>query len=235
MKIRHFVLGALILAGIALASHARAEERVNWTGLYLGANAQYVWVNQGWPGADPYPAGPPTQDLSGAMLGGTVGYNQQFGALVLGVEGDFDFGSLNDSKRDGNYIIEKMSIDKAASIRGRVGWAIGSVLPYITGGVAFENLEYGESCPEPAAAPFGWCNKHGSYNLSKSQWNTGYVVGGGVEWMATSNISMKIEGLYTDLGSSTYELGDMGDGKPLPKKTIDHDEATIRLGVNYHF
>lgn len=215
-------------------------EGYNWSGFYGGLNAQYMWNSWGWPGQNPYVAppnpcgdcGPPNQNLSGAMLGGTIGYNHQIDRFVIGVEGDFDFGNIKDSQRDGNYIVETSKIENFASIRGRVGVLLTpALLAYATGGVAFENLEYGESCPEPAAvAAVGtWCSRHGPYKLSKSQWNTGYVVGGGFEWMVAKQISLKLEGLYADFGTNEYSLGD-----PLSTKKIDSSESILRIGVNYH-
>lgn len=251
---------ALVLFGSA-ASAGDYAEAGRWAGLYGGFNAQYSWTNFDWPGKNPYVAppgtcsnafpnapgpdkdcGPPNQKLSGAMLGGTLGYNFQFDSIVLGVEGDFDFGNIKDAERDGNYLVETTKISDFATIRGRLGYAIGDFLPYVTGGAAFENFEYGESCPSDASAVIaGWCRPtvnqgngtgHGPYNLSKSQWNTGYVVGGGVEWAVSQRISLKAEGLFADFGEQTYNLGPMGDGKPLPTKTIDHSETLFRLGAN---
>lgn len=135
---------------------------------------------------------------------GTVGYNYQFDRFVLGVEGDYSWGDITDSKRDGNYIIEDLKIDGFGTIRGRIGYAVGNFLPYVTGGVSFERMQLGQSCPDQASAPFGWCHTHGPYNLHDSQWNTGYVVGGGVEWKASERVSLKAEVLYTDFGTETY-------------------------------
>jgi opacity protein-like surface antigen len=51
-----------------------------------------------------------------------VGYNWQRGSGLIGIESDFDFAD------NLNYLI---------SVRGRIGWALGSWLLYGTGGVAF--------------------------------------------------------------------------------------------------
>ncbi len=63
-------------------------------------------------------------DKSTFWLGGVhAGYNwQKDGPLVLGIEGDVMFGD---------------EVDYLASIRGRIGYAMGDVLLYGTGGVAF--------------------------------------------------------------------------------------------------
>src|SRR6478672_5976190 len=57
----------------------------NWTGFYAGINAGYGFGTSDWsllPGSHIKP--------KGAMLGGTVGYNWQAGAIVYGLEGDLD-------------------------------------------------------------------------------------------------------------------------------------------------
>ncbi|WP_187290841.1 outer membrane protein [Hyphomicrobium denitrificans] len=222
----------------------------NWSGFYGGVNAGYTWNNWDWPSLNPYVAppkpcgdcGPPNQNLSGAMLGGTVGYNHQIDRFVIGVEGDFNFANISDSQRDGNYLVETSKIEHFATIRARAGLLLTpALLAYATGGVAFQDLEYGESCPSDASAvTAGWCRSvanggHGPYSLSKSQWNTGYVVGGGLEWMIAERVSLKVEGLYADFGTNDYQLGLMADGKPLPKKSIENSETMLKVGVNYHF
>ncbi|MFA7306737.1 MAG: outer membrane beta-barrel protein [Hyphomicrobium sp.] len=225
-------------------------EGSNWTGFYAGLNAGYSWGNWDWPGKNPYVAppnpcgdcGPPNQSPSGATIGGTIGYNHQIDRFVIGVEGDFNFANISDSKRDGNYLVETSNIQHTATIRARAGVLLTpAVLAYATGGVAFQDLEYGESCPPDASAVIaGWCRPvsvggHGPYSLKKSQWNTGYVVGGGFEWLFTQRVSLKVEGLYSDFGTNTYQLGLMGDGKLLPLKKIDTSDTTLKVGINYHF
>ena len=79
---------------------------------------------------------------------GTVGYNYQFDRFVLGVEGDYSWGDITDSKRDGNDIIENSKIDGFGTIRGRIGYVVGNFLPYVTGGVSFERMQLGQSCPD---------------------------------------------------------------------------------------
>src|SRR5262245_49562444 len=55
-----------------------------WTGFYLGINGGGGWGRSQWDGVD-------TFDVSGGLIGGTVGYNWQFGGTVIGAEGDIDW------------------------------------------------------------------------------------------------------------------------------------------------
>jgi outer membrane immunogenic protein len=113
----------------------------NWSGFYIGGNL----------GAAFDPNNLSIKDLSGEqdlslkfsneteLLGGAhAGYNLQMGSWVVGLEGDFDFA------KDVNYL---------ASVRGRLGWALGSWLPYATAGVAFIDADNNFSWFPPMTAP----------------------------------------------------------------------------------
>src|SRR2546429_7746515 len=58
-----------------------------WTGFYLGINGGGGWGRSQWDALD-------TFDLSGGVIGGTVGYNLQFGQAVIGAEGDIDWSGI---------------------------------------------------------------------------------------------------------------------------------------------
>src|SRR5438034_2935486 len=58
-----------------------------WTGFYLGINGGGGWGSSQWDGVD-------TFDLSGGLIGGTIGYNWQFAGVVVGAEGDIDWSSI---------------------------------------------------------------------------------------------------------------------------------------------
>ena len=64
----------------------------NWTGFYLGINGGGGWGRSQWDALD-------TFDLSGGVIGGTVGYNWQFGQAVIGAEGDIDWSGIKGRAR----------------------------------------------------------------------------------------------------------------------------------------
>lgn len=79
-----------------------------WTGFYIGGNIGAGWakddttVSGTFPGALPAPLGGATaslpltsQTMSGFIGGLQGGYNYQWGAVVLGVEADGDWGDIN--------------------------------------------------------------------------------------------------------------------------------------------
>jgi len=99
-----------------------------WTGFYVGINAGGIWQDKndnssyiydpyylnrisqqgenGYPTALPYLFGNGGGSRSGWMIGGTVGYNYQFGVgsgFVVGVEADLDYLSSNSNNGAGYY------------------------------------------------------------------------------------------------------------------------------------
>src|SRR5882724_752060 len=59
----------------------------SWTGFYLGINGGGAWGRSQWDGLDKF-------DISGGLIGGTIGYNWQINQFVLGVEGDVDWSGI---------------------------------------------------------------------------------------------------------------------------------------------
>jgi hypothetical protein len=82
----------------------------------------------------------------GAVAGGQAGYNWQSGALVLGVEGDFDWSNPKGSISAQcatcltvtNASLEH-DIDWFGTARARIGYGTDGWLAYATGGYAFES------------------------------------------------------------------------------------------------
>src|SRR5262249_39716047 len=75
-----------------------------------------------------------------------------------------------------------------ATVRGRVGYAFDRFLPYLTAGLAVGDIA---ATVPPLAA--------GTSNTA------GWTVGGGIEVGIVSNVSVKAEDLYVDLG--TFNCG----------------------------
>ena len=62
-----------------------------------------------------------------------------------------------------------------------------------------------------------------------SSWQSGYAIGGGIEYALTNNVSVKGEYLFSQLGSKTY----YGGSPDVVKAGVDIN--TFRLGANYKF
>jgi outer membrane immunogenic protein len=210
------VLLAALMAGVASSAMAAdlptrkappapvytAPPIFSWTGFYVG-------VNGGWGGGT---RGKDFGNVDGGLVGGTVGYNYQINnQFVLGVEGDWDWADLkkNGGNALGNYY--KNKVDDLVTVRARAGYAIDRALLYVTGGYA--------GAEDKISVP-------GVY--SSNEWRNGGVIGAGVEYAFTNNISAKAEYLYAPLGDKTYWNG-------TSSAKSDLNLSLVRAGLNYKF
>ena len=180
-----------------------------WSGLYVGLNGGYMWGKAKWSG------GAGTFDVSpdGFIGGGTLGYNFQAGAWVFGLEGDIDYVNAKDSAIAA--ICAGCSVENTwlATLRGRVGYAFGQWLPYLTAGGAWGNAKVQTA--------------GGSVSDTKGGW----TAGGGVEY-GFGQWSAKLEYLYVDLGAAT--CGAAACVLPANAK-VDFTANILRAGLNYRF
>lgn len=185
----------------------------DWNGVYIGINGGYAWGR-----ADAL-AVPPLTGLNDFNIGGGFG-GAQIGAnavlpsnLLVGVEADVQWSGITGSGVVAPAPAATQDINWFGTIRGRLGIAMGNVLPYLTGGLAMAN-----STRTTAFGPASASNQH-----------TGWVAGGGVEWGFADTWSVKMEYQYIDLGAKLYDFPAGND------PTVDIKLHTIRAGLNKHF
>ncbi len=201
----------------------------SWTGFYIGLNAGGAFgTSRQDEITNPSTTG--NFDVSGGLVGATIGYNVQFNQIVLGAEADFDWANVRGSHACPNngtptgFECSTQS-DYLGTVRGRFGYAIDNLLLYGTAGVAFGNIKQRFSPPFPPAPAV-------SYSGASSD-RIGPVVGAGIEYALSSNWSVKAEYLYTSLNTFTCGIQCTGVAGEVAK--IKLDQNIVRLGVNYHF
>ncbi len=120
----------------------------NWTGLYVGINGGGAWGNSRWDSTGSF-------DASGGMIGGTVGYNWQFGTWVVGLEGDIDWANIKGTTNRGCVGGCSSENTWLGTARGRLGYSFDRWMPYITGGAAFGDVTTttASSLRSPATGP----------------------------------------------------------------------------------
>jgi outer membrane immunogenic protein len=208
-----------------------AQADYDWTGLYAGLNVGVAFLKERMRAFPDVPGVPFSARESDSSLtyGGQVGYNHQIDALVLGVEGDFNFlDAGSDLTFTGtNTTTWKSDYDWFATIRGRVGFAADNTLFYATGGVAWLHGEFdiataggggGVGAPAPIVGAAA----------SDKDTLLGYTIGGGIEHAFSEAFSGKVEYLYADFESHTLSDG-LATVKTRP------DLHVLRIGLNYHF
>lgn len=215
--------GALALAGLVGTAGAADLSRpmpmkavpyaapyYNWTGFYLGINGGGGWGSSTWDSTGSF-------DVSGGLVGGTIGYNWQFGTWVLGLEGDIDWANIKGSTNVGCTPTGACSSENTwlGTTRGRIGYAFDRWMPYVTGGAAFGNVD--------ATHP-------GFTGMSSTQ--VGWTAGAGLEFAVVNNVTAKVEWLHYDLGSFTCGLN-CGNG--FVNDQVSFSADVVRGGVNLRF
>jgi outer membrane immunogenic protein len=194
-----------------------------WTGLYLGAHGGGGWGETG---------GNDAIDLQGAVGGFHGGYQWQSGNLVVGAEGDISFGNISGEDSEvirqnffGTRVTTRASIDTGAdtvaSIKGRLGYSVGPVLLYATGGVAWTWFDIDVQASASAGGITVRQSRNGSDVL------TGYTVGGGAEMKFTDSISGRID-------VSHYQFNDNFSGGSISIDDADLDFTVVRAGLTFH-
>jgi outer membrane immunogenic protein len=243
------------------AAYAPAYVPANvWTGFYFGVNGgyggsangqvlststNYLYYVDETPSlsAGTYNSTIGKISADGGFAGGQFGYNAQRGGLVLGFEVDAQGSGINGKTAtsiDAGDLVDGLTINAGAkselewfgTLRGRLGYAAGPALFYVTGGFAVGGVRDTLSL---SSTP-----DYGSFAFSNSETRAGYVIGGGLEYLISPSWSLKVEYQYLDLGSSQIKgnINVLGDGYlaigELTTSKIDHTYNTVRAGLNYH-
>ena len=174
-----------------------------WTGAYVGINGGYGWGRSNF--SAPFTTG--SFDVSGGLVGGTLGYNYQLGQTVFGIEGDMDWSGIDGSAACGATTCQTRN-NWLSTVRGRMGYSFDRFMPYVTGGLAIGDIE---------------TNIAGIGGGRDTQ--VGWTVGGGVEAALDGPWTAKLEYLYVDLGRGGTVLGSDAEFK----------SHVVRAGVNYRF
>jgi outer membrane immunogenic protein len=223
---RRFVLacaGVLALGGAAAAAdlpiapapgpYYKApayEPAYNWSGFYLGLNGGGGWGRSAWTTTGSF-------DVSGGLIGATAGYNYQINQAVLGVEGDIDWADINGSVTTAGCPSTTGTCTTGdnwlSTVRGRLGYAAGRFMPYVTGGLAVGDIK--------ASGP-------GLAGTDTT--NAGWTAGGGIEFAIAGHWTAKAEYLFVDLGHAAC-----GPSCGAATQNVSWRSNVGRLGINYRF
>lgn len=212
--------------GLAPASY---DWSGGYVGVNVGAalnasefSSRYSYTGQDDPGPDTlaliddlgFSSSPDDVLFTAGML---AGYNWQIASFVLGVEGDFNYlgmdGKIRNNVSDvmsevlapeNTTAFDRINYDSNwfGTVRGRLGYAMGNVMLYGTGGLAYGKLEV----EQELSAENG--TESAVWSGATDGWNLGWTLGGGIEY-AVDRWVLGAEYLYVDLGS--YKWRSMGE------------------------
>ncbi len=167
-----------------------------YTGIYLGGSANR-FKNDSEIG---------TLKNNNVKVGAYAGWNFQNDNFVYGVEGDAGY---NNAKANKDGLSVRSGFD--GSLRARLGYDMGTVMPYVTAGIAGTQVRYSNDTD------------------SAKKFRVGWTAGVGAETMLTEKVSARLEYRFSDFGKKNVTLGNLD----LPgTKLQSHD---IRIGVGYKF
>jgi outer membrane immunogenic protein len=227
----------------------------SWTGFYLGLNAGYSWGDRdmqffnGDPafyalalagGEIPATLAPNPQGFVG---GGQAGYNMQSGFVVYGIETDIQYANVKGTAVAATSILPFPNISTAAqekldwlgTLRGRLGVSNSGFLLYATGGLAYGHASASSSTvvtgpPGNSCANNLYCSA-GAVSTTRAGWTAGL----GAEYAFARPWTVKLEYLYYDLGSATYNQPSLSVPTTGMQATAHFNGSLIRAGVNYKF
>lgn len=228
-------LGFVTIATPAIAADLRPAMKAplavapppiwNWTGFYIGIHGGY-----GWGDADyrfntvgffnVLPGDRASQEIDGGLVGGHIGYNMQFGSLVVGVEIS---GTASDIKSTITSPFFPASdvwtheVDWMVAFTPRIGFSAGPALFYVKGGGAVAEIR--NRLQDNVALLF----------VDSSGTSPGFTVGGGIEYAVTPNWLFGVEGNYYrfDRLNVLQTARDLATGLPVVAGLgSDHDVRT---------
>jgi outer membrane immunogenic protein len=217
----------------------------DWGGGYVGVNGGYAFGQSQW--SDPLnPSGNISSgnfNVSGGLVGLTMGVSGQSGSIVYGVEGDFDWQGVSGTSNNTfcTSLITSAAVGATAAglscksestwlgtFRARVGYAWDRVLVYGTAGGAGASLNTAFN---------------GLPVQNNDEW--GWTAGAGLEFALADNWTVKIEYLFVDLVgigpcNNGYSCGyDVAATATTPavnsNNTVKFNENIIRVGLNFKF
>jgi len=225
---------------LALPAGARADGSYNgpgssacgagpFNGLYIGANIGYADADASQTTFGLEIDGDDSSFTGGAQLG----YNRQCGNLLFGIETDINAVDLNSQAAYPGPVYTTSSIDWFGTLRGRLGYVHDDrLVVYVTGGLAYADLDHHLYDPTPPGGGPPFSQTDGGLE-------TGWTVGGGIEWLRHANWSLRAEALYVDLGSQNHQyiISQTACGGFVCRSNTDWDDSfwVARLGLNYRF
>jgi outer membrane immunogenic protein len=209
-------------------------------GFYVGGNIGWAYHDQTWVDRDnwvdnfdfDFHLGSVSTTRNGVTGGLQAGFNWQRGCTLFGVEVDGNWANLKGSKSysptdigsDGFTILTlEDKVKWWGSLRGRTGLIVEDLLLYVTGGVAYANIQH------TATITDGFVPTE-TFSSTSGRW--GWVGGVGAEWAVSSTVSIKSEVLYirfTEVTTTGFS--------PAGPSTVNFDYQdsmwVSRVGINF--
>jgi outer membrane immunogenic protein len=194
---------------------------------------------------------------SGPLGGMQLGYNWQFGRnWVTGIEADIDLADVSGSTAipgimtfpssplvEGVVVTASQKLEWFGTVRARLGYLpTDRLLVFATGGLAYgetkTNSSIAVSSPGFGAGALSCVGGSACVAGAESQTSAGWTVGGGVEYAAWKNLTIRAEYLYVNLGNQNVNLTTVPPSSGPGSVVANFNQAAfniVRVGINYKF
>ncbi len=168
------------------------------------------------------------------VAGGQAGYDWQQGSFVYGVETDLSGTGLKSSMSGGlsggscttDTANTSADVDWYGTVRGRAGWTTDKVLFYGTGGLAYGSVDLNSNFSTAGL----------SVNSQTSSIRTGWVAGGGIEYMVQPNLILTLGYQYVDLGTASLASSSTPAGITIGQTASVHSAFQVAtVGLDWRF
>jgi outer membrane immunogenic protein len=204
----------------------------SWTGFYVGGNLDWDWGSSNSTTTNLNTGVVRSGSGSGYAFGGGghFGYDYMLPSnLVLGGGADFVWhgdASTTAGNAAGTYSVTNQSADRVnGQVNGRLGYAFGDLMPYLTGGWAWSNASQSrtQNLGRVGAATPGVTDQ-------ASVFANGFDVGLGLEYRFWGNWSVYGQYTYNQYAPYTRAFSQAGVSTTA-KASVD----TLETGVNFRF
>ncbi len=215
----------------------------NWTGFYAGANLDYQAGQSRWSQSQVGALGAGGEfdlgkgyDFSSGTGSYAIGFQGRYDYMdashhVFGVEGDIWFpntlsGNQTFTTAAFGSAIYSETVQFSGTLRGRLGYAAGSWLVYLTGGFAWTFDQFGRTQNATGTAASNVAN--GTAEIQALVPRYGAAVGAGADFALNDKWSGRIEYLFIDYANPDVAFPAVADSF--------HSSLalqTIRIGLDY--
>jgi outer membrane immunogenic protein len=201
----------------------------NWSGIYLGGQIGGFWSNidgrfTNFPAT--FNPGP-----SGGIGGVVLGFQHEFGPIVLGIEGDYLDTFHDDNGSDTCHPVGNCfpgstlqgKISRMWTVGPRLGWDAGRWMPYVTGGYA------NASIVNQASINFV------PFEFTSNRFD-GWYIGGGVDMALSGNWKLGVEYRHYEFDDKTITVTLNAGGLPAADRwALDPDADSVTARLTYVF
>lgn len=232
-----FAIADGALAGAMGDQNQNEADEISWRGLYAGGQLGGAWSHQEWQFVNPNYFNTLGSQLLGSnfgfntsnlLVGGYFGFNYQTTTpWLLGIEGSISSEKLDSNKPSPFFPSDHYAsgTNEMGTLRGRLGYIYNRWLPYLSGGWAFANTSVTLT------------DAIGNVQALARPWNSGWIIGLGVEYRYNLNVSMGIAYDYSAINfknqSTSCPMCSTGLGFGTPLLNGNFKTQAVMARVSY--